>query len=105
MLERRHPKLVLSDMSKQRRTGKVFVDWSQNDEHKTTVNVYSLRARERPTVSTPLTLGRGRGRARRDPEALSFTSAEVLERVAEHGDLFAPVAELQQELPVASSAS
>ena len=54
VLERRHPKLVLSDMSKQRRTGKVFVDWSQNDEHKTTVNVYSLRARERPTVSTPL---------------------------------------------------
>ena len=103
VLERRHPKLVLSDMSKQRRTGKVFVDWSQNDEHKTTVNVYSLRARERPTVSTPLTWDEVDDAS--DPEALSFTSAEVLERVAEHGDLFAPVAELEQELPVASSAS
>ena len=103
VLERRHPKLVLSDMSKQRRTGKVFVDWSQNDEHKTTVNVYSLRARERPTVSTPLTWDEVEDAS--DPEALSFTSAQVLERVAEHGDLFAPVAELQQELPVASSAS
>ena len=90
-------------MSKQRRTGKVFVDWSQNDEHKTTVNVYSLRARERPTVSTPLSWDEVEDVS--DPEELSFTSAEVLERVAEHGDLFAPVAELQQELPVASSAS
>ena len=85
----------------------MFVDWSQNDEHKTTVNVYSLRARERPTVSTPLHLGRGRGgaRARAIPRRSCFTSAEVLERVAEHGDLFAPVVELEQELPVASSAS
>jgi bifunctional non-homologous end joining protein LigD len=103
VLERRHPKLVLSDMSKQRRTGKVFVDWSQNDEHKTTVNVYSLRARERPTVSTPLTWDEVEDAS--DPETLSFTSAQVLERVAEHGDLFAPVADLEQELPVASSAS
>ena len=55
LLERRDPELVVSDMSKERRRGKVFVDWSQNDEHKTTVCVYSLRARERPTVSTPLT--------------------------------------------------
>jgi bifunctional non-homologous end joining protein LigD len=103
VLERRHPELVLSDMSKQRRAGKVFVDWSQNDEHKTTVNVYSLRARERPTVSTPLTWDEVEDVS--DPETLSFTSAQVLERVAEHGDLFAPVAELEQELPVASSAS
>jgi len=106
VLERRHPELVVSDMSKERRRGKVFVDWSQNDEHKTTVNVYSLRARERPTVSTPLTWDEVEGvLGSRDPEALSFTSAEVLQRVAEHGDLFAPVAELEQEIPVASSAS
>jgi bifunctional non-homologous end joining protein LigD len=106
VLERRQPELVISDMSKERRRGKVFVDWSQNDEHKTTVNVYSLRARERPTVSTPLAWDEVEDAASsRDPEALSFTSAEVLERVAEHGDLFAPVAELEQELPVASSAS
>ena len=106
VLERRQPELVLSDMNKQRRAGKVFVDWSQNDEHKTTVNVYSLRARERPTVSTPLDWDEVEAvLASRDPEELSFTSAEVLARVEERGDLFAPVAELQQELPVASSAS
>jgi bifunctional non-homologous end joining protein LigD len=100
LLERRHRELVVSDMSKARRAGKVFVDWSQNDEHKTTVAVYSLRAKERPTVSTPLrweeveaVTGSG------DPDELVFTSADVLERVAEHGDLFAPVEELEQELP------
>ena len=106
VLERRHPELVLSDMNKTRRRGKVFVDWSQNDEHKTTVNVYSLRARERPTVSTPLAWEEVEGvLGSRDPEQLSFTSAEVLLRVAERGDLFAPVAELEQELPVPSSAT
>jgi bifunctional non-homologous end joining protein LigD len=106
VLERRHPELVVSDMNKQRRRAKVFVDWSQNDEHKTTVNVYSLRARERPTVSTPLAWDEVEGVLdSRDPEALAFTSDGVLRRVEEHGDLFAPVVELEQELPVASSAS
>jgi bifunctional non-homologous end joining protein LigD len=100
LLERRHPDLVVSEMRKSLRTGKVFVDWSQNALHKTTVNVYSLRAMERPTVSTPLRweeveAAAGHG----DPERLAFTSAEVLERVAEHGDLFAGVVELEQELP------
>jgi bifunctional non-homologous end joining protein LigD len=100
ILERSMPQLVVSEMRKDRRAGKVFVDWSQNDEHKTTVNVYSLRAMERPTVSTPLRweeveAAAGHG----DPERLAFTSAEVLERVAEHGDLFAGVVELEQELP------
>jgi bifunctional non-homologous end joining protein LigD len=100
LLERRHPQLVVSDMKKSLRGGKVLVDWSQNDEHKTTVSVYSLRARAQPTVSTPLrweevehTAGSG------DPDELTFTSDEVLERVAEHGDLFAPVQELEQPLP------
>ena len=106
VLERRHPELVLSDMNKARRRGKVFVDWSQNDEHKTTVNVYSLRARERPTVSTPLTWEEVEAvLGSRDPEELSFSSGEVLERVAEHGDLFAPVAELPQELPALRSSA
>ena len=106
VLERRHPELVVSDMRKTLRKGKVLVDWSQNDEHKTTVNVYSLRARERPTVSTPLlweevedVLGT------RDPATLAFTSDDVLARVAEHGDVFGPVIELEQELPALSSAS
>ena len=75
VLERRHPELVVSDMKKSLRTGKVLVDWSQNDEHKTTVNVYSLRARERPTVSTPLRWEEVEGVLEsRDPEELAFTS-------------------------------
>jgi bifunctional non-homologous end joining protein LigD len=93
-LEAQHPKLVVSQQRKDLRKGKVLIDWSQNDENKTTVCVYSLRARERPTVSTPL-----RWEELDDPDALVFEAADVLERVEEHGDLFAPVVELQQELP------
>jgi bifunctional non-homologous end joining protein LigD len=74
----------------------VLIDWSQNDEHKTTVAVYSLRARERPTVSTPLEWVEVEAA---DPDALVFESDDVLARVEERGDLFAPVAELQQALP------
>ena len=98
--ERRHPDLIVSDMNKQRRRGKVLIDWSQNDEHKTTVCVYSLRARETPTVSTPVEWDEVEAVLRsRDPDDLSFTSDEVLERVGEHGDPFSPVLELEQELP------
>ena len=86
----------MSQQRKELRRGKVLIDWSQNDEHKTTVCVYSLRARERPTVSTPLDW-----EELEDPRALVFEAADVLERVEEHGDLFAPVVELRQELPVA----
>jgi bifunctional non-homologous end joining protein LigD len=100
VLERRMPELVVSEMRKDRRAGKVFIDWSQNDEHKTTVCVYSLRARELPTVSTPLEWDEVEAVLRtRDPDDLAFTSDEVLARVAEHGDCFSPVLELQQELP------
>jgi bifunctional non-homologous end joining protein LigD len=100
LLERRRPKLVVSDMKKSLRRGKVFVDWSQNDEHKTTVCVYSLRARPQPTVSTPLRWEEVEAVLdSREPEDLSFTSAEVLERVAADGDLFAGVVELEQSLP------
>ena len=100
LLERREPKLVVSEMAKAKRGGRVFVDWSQNTRHKTTVCVYSLRARERPTVSTPLRWDEVEAATEsREPEDLAFTSDEVLERVAEHGDLFAPVLSLQQELP------
>ena len=78
----------------------MLVDWSQNDEHKTTVNVYSLRARERPTVSTPLTWDEVREGARSGhPERLVFDVDAVRGRVAEHGDLFAPVVSLVQQLP------
>lgn len=99
LLERQHGELVVSSMKRSVRAGRVFIDWSQNSRHKTTVAVYSLRARERPTVSTPLTWAEVEDRG----VALSFAHDEVLERVAEHGDLFAPVLDLTQELPQLSS--
>jgi bifunctional non-homologous end joining protein LigD len=100
LLERRRPDLVVSEMKKSVRGGKVFVDWSQNASFKTTVNVYSLRAMDRPTVSTPLRWEEVEAVTdSRDPDDLVFTSADVLERVAEHGDLFAGVVELRQSLP------
>ena len=95
VLARRMPDLIVADMNKERRKGKVYVDWSQHDRHKTTVNVYSLRAMEQPTVSTPLTWDEVEDMQ----EPLAFTSAEVLERVQRLGDLFAPVQTLEQELP------
>jgi bifunctional non-homologous end joining protein LigD len=95
-LEAQHPKLIVSSQKKELRRGKVLIDWSQNDEHKTTVCVYSLRARERPTVSTPLDWAEVEAG---DPDALVFEADDVLARVEEHGDLFAPVVELKQELP------
>lgn len=93
-LEAQHPQLIVSQQKKELRKGKVLIDWSQNDEHKTTVGVYSLRARERPTVSTPVAW-----EELDEPDALVFEAADVLERVDRLGDLFAPVAELRQELP------
>jgi bifunctional non-homologous end joining protein LigD len=100
LLAREHPDLVVSSQKKELRGGKVLVDWSQNDEHKTTVNVYSLRARERPTVSTPLTWDEVEALADSgDPQSAVFESEDVLERVDDHGDLFEPVAKLKQKLP------
>jgi bifunctional non-homologous end joining protein LigD len=87
-LERDMPDLVVSRMTKSIRPGKVFVDWSQNSPAKTTVAPYSLRAKSRPTVSTPLTWDEVRSGGE-----LSFTADQVLERVAERGDLFAAVLE------------
>ncbi len=100
LLEKRHPRQVVSRMAKQLRPGRVLVDWSQNDEHKTTVCVYSLRARERPTISTPLQWEEVEkaARARREPD-LSAEPQELLARVAREGDLFAPLLTLEQELP------
>ena len=95
-LESAHPKLIVSSQRKDLRRNKVLIDWSQNDEHKTTVSVYSLRARERPTVSTPLAWDEVE---EGDPDALVFEAEDVLARVEEHGDLFEPVATLKQQLP------
>lgn len=100
VLERRHSSLVVSDMKKSLRTGKIFVDWSQNDDHKTTICVYSLRARERPTVSTPVKWQEVENCLKKgDAKLLVFNSENVLARVKEHGDLFEPVLRLKQKLP------
>jgi bifunctional non-homologous end joining protein LigD len=104
LLEKQHPEAVVSDMRKDLREGKVLIDWSQNDEHKTTACVYSLRAKERPTVSTPVTWDEVEDAlAANDAAMLTFDAATVLERVERHGDLFGPVVELEQELPQLSS--
>ncbi len=100
LLESQHPEAVVSDMKKSLRAGKVFVDWSQNDVHKTTVCVYSLRAKEQPTVSTPVTWKEVESCLKHnDPELLVFTSDQVLQRVDKSDDLFAPVLTLKQKLP------
>lgn len=98
LLERVHPELVLTSMDKAKRGGKVFVDWSQNHLTKTTVTAYSLRARPRPTVSTPVTWDEVADTADHGG-ALAFLYAETAARVEQMGDLFAPVLELVQELP------
>jgi bifunctional non-homologous end joining protein LigD len=99
-LERERPRQVVHVQRKTLREGKVLIDWSQNDEFKTMVSVYSLRARDWPTVSTPVTwaevehcLEAG------DPGLLTFDSETVLERIDRHGDLFEPVLKLKQRLP------
>ncbi len=88
-LEKEEPELVVHRMTKALRPGKVLVDWSQNSAAKTTVSVYSLRARERPTVSTPVTWDEVE--ACRSPDDLVFTSDDVLRRVDDLGDLFSPL--------------
>ncbi len=100
LLEKQTPKEVVSKMKKAERKGKVFVDWSQNHETKTTIAVYSLRARERPTASTPVTWKEvERALERDDADSLVFEAGDVLKRVEKQGDLFAPVLELKQNLP------
>jgi bifunctional non-homologous end joining protein LigD len=99
-LERKFPKQVVSRMTKSRRQGKVLIDWSQNDRHKTTVSAYSLRARERPTVSTPLAWDEVEAAAKkRKAGRLAFDYAAVLRRVEVEGELFAPLLSERQDLP------
>ncbi len=100
LLEQEHPELVVSDMKKAVRTSKVFVDWSQNDQHKTTISVYSLRAREHPTVSTPVTWDEVEAALKKkDAKRLVFEAKDALARVEKMGDLFGPVQTLKQKLP------
>jgi len=96
-LARETPGNVTAVMAKARRRGKVFVDWSQNNPHKTTIASYSLRGRARPTVATPLSWDEVR--ACRRPEDLVFTAADLPARIAEHGDLLAGLLGEPQRLP------
>ena len=99
-LAQRLPELVVSRMTKTLRPGRVLVDWSQNDAHKTTVSVYSVRARERPTVSAPVSWDEVRAcHESRDPGMLSFDTEQVLARVARDGDRFATLLSTAQQLP------
>jgi bifunctional non-homologous end joining protein LigD len=103
-MEEAEPDRIVTTQAKVERSGKVLIDWSQNDDHKTTVSVYSLRAKDRPTVSTPLewrevTAACTRG----DAAALSFEADEVLARIEKKGDLFDPVLKTKQKLPAALS--
>ena len=100
-MERQLAGRVTTVMAKVERPGKVFVDWSQNAHHKTTIAPYSLRARHDPTVSTPVTWDEVE-RCAADGVELRFEAADVLERVEQHGDLFADVLTLEQHLPTAS---
>jgi bifunctional non-homologous end joining protein LigD len=100
ILEKEDPKRITTVMRKDLRAGKVFVDWSQNDRHKTTACAYSLRARPRPTVSTPVEWDEVERAVRKgDASSLTFEAADAVGRVQRHGDLFAPVLKLRQKLP------
>jgi len=100
LLENEHREVVVSDMKKELRVGKIFVDWSQNDQHKTTVGVYSLRAREHPTVSTPVKWEEvEQALKKKDATLLVFEARQVVDRVQKMGDLFEAVLTLKQKLP------
>jgi bifunctional non-homologous end joining protein LigD len=96
--EKQHPDRIVSQMAKQLRKGKVLIDWSQNDHHKTTVCVYSLRAKDKPTVSTPLKWNEIENALKKKIK-ISFEADDVLARANKFGDLFEPVLKLKQKLP------
>ena len=99
-LQEKYPDRIVANMKKALRTGKVFIDWSQNDEHKTTVCVYSLRAKEHPSVSTPVTWEEvATAIEQNNPDLLAFEATQVLDRTSKLGDLFSPVLTLKQKLP------
>jgi bifunctional non-homologous end joining protein LigD len=103
LLERHHPSLIVSDMAKRLRRGKVFIDWSQNSDFKTTVSVYSLRAKaERPFVSLPVTWAE-LGTLRTKPDQLCLEPEAALKRLQKKGDLFTPLLRLKQKLPKTAS--
>jgi bifunctional non-homologous end joining protein LigD len=103
-LEKEFPAVVVSNMQKSLRGGKVLVDWSQNDPHKTTVCVYSLRAKDHPTVSTPVAWDEvALALKKKSAKLLTFEAEDVLKRVKKYGDLFAPILKLKQKLPATNT--
>ena len=99
-LEAHRPDLIVAKMKKTLRTGKVFIDWSQNDEHKTTVSVYSLRAKDRPSASAPVSWEEVEAvYEQQDPQLIDFDCSQVLDRFEKYGDLFEAVLKVKQELP------
>lgn len=96
-----HPELIVSEMAKSKRKGKVFIDWSQNSEHKSTVSIYSLRAKaERPFVAMPIRWDElKRALTDKDASSLFFEPDAALKRLDQVGDLFAPALQLKQRLP------
>jgi bifunctional non-homologous end joining protein LigD len=104
LLEKQTPKDVVSKMAKVDRRGKVFVDWSQNHQKKTTISVYSLRARERPTASIPIHWREVERTAKGgDTDKIRFEIPEAIKRIEKDGDLFEPVLKLKQKLPALDS--
>jgi len=99
LLEKQHPARVTANMAKKERPKKIFIDWSQNSRHKTTIAPYSLRGKDRPTVSTPISWDEVSDGA--DGEPLSFEAFEVVDRVESIGDLFAEAVSVEQQLPSA----
>jgi len=100
LLEKQTPRDVVSKMAKVDRRGKIFVDWSQNHQKKTTIGVYSLRAREHPTASIPIRWGEVERTAKgADPERIRFEIQDAIKRIEKDGDLFEPVLKLRQKLP------
>ncbi len=103
-LEQRFPEAVVEKMEKKLRKGRVLIDWSQNDDHKTTVCAYSLRAKTQPSISTPVTWDEvASAHKRKKASALTFDPATVLKRVEKHGDLLEPALKLRQKLPALSA--
>lgn len=95
----KHPDEIVTKQAKELRRRRVLIDWSQNHDHKTTVSVYSLRARPTPTVSTPITWRELQAAVRaEDPEKLTFAPSDVLKRIARRGDLFEPVLKMRQKV-------
>jgi bifunctional non-homologous end joining protein LigD len=100
LLAQQAPDRVTVLMAKEQRRNRVFVDWSQNDRHKTTVGAYSLRAQPRPTVSTPVSWDEITAVLdRQDPTALTFEAQAVLARIERLGDLYAANLDVDQSLP------